>query len=375
MTSAIHSVATPIILPSDIQRGAPIAKTIASGVADGVADKLASSAAQTGAERMVGSQVSLRQPENVELPAGVTVAGLSATFLSATDEERAVAEKAALDEVQTRMPAEEKNSPEINERIKSDPKFAMLVALMLLIQQMVKTSRDESVAAVDRQLTATVRSGEKTVSGARDQFAGAIASAVVVAGVSAMAVKTTMAGNSKMRTGIDSNSVPANSTQGVTRGVERARVGGGKATDLRPNHTLAAKDRTQARAQGDKDGLGLDDKAVINSERREMVPSQDHASQAEVQTRAQDIYAKGQAIQATATSIGMTASSGAEISAASKRAEAQLLDNAARSNGSISSSEDGQVRERLEAVKAAAALLRDINAQMTATADHIVRNV
>jgi hypothetical protein len=375
MANAIHAVTAPLVLPLDMQRGVSIARTITPGVADGVVDKLASSAAHAGVERMAGGQVSLRQPGSVELPTGITVAGLTATYLSATDEERAVAEKAALNDVQERMPAEEKNSPEVNERIKSDPRFAMLVALMLLIQQMVKTSRDESVAAVNRQLTATVRSGEKTVSGARDQFAGAIAAAAVVASLSAMAAKNTMAGNNKMRTGIDNSTSPANKSQGAMHGLERARAGGPKAIDQRSQKALESGKGDRYRTGDEKEHLDGKGQATIKSETHETHPPQGHAMQAHTQSRAQDFYAKGQAIQATATSIGMTTSSGAEISAASKRAEAQLLDNAARSNGSISSNEDAQVRERLEAGKAAVALLRDINAQMAATADHMVRNV
>jgi hypothetical protein len=277
--------------------------------------------------------------------------------------------------VQSHLPAEQKNSPEINERIKSDPKFAILVGLMLLIQQMVKTSRDESVAAVDRQLAATISAGERTVSGAKDQLAGAIAAAAVVAGMSAVAVKNTMSGNSKVRTGIDTNTVPANKTQGVMAGLGRARAGGPKTVDLRPRQTLTAKDGSKVRMSGDKDGLTDGQKAIIKSDVREMLPAQAHAAQAKVQTRAQDLYAKGQAIQATASSLGIISSSGAEVSAATKRAEAQQLDNAARTNNTMASNSDAQVRDRQESGKAALALLRDIQAQQASTADHIVRNV
>jgi len=158
-------------------------------------------------------------------------------------------------------------------------------------------------------------------------------------------------------------------------GVGRARAGGPKTMDLRPRQTLTAKDGSKVRMSGDKDGLTDGQKAIIKSDVREMLPAQAHAAQAKVQTRAQDFYAKGQAIQATASSLGVISSSGADVSAATNQAEAQLLDNAARINSTMASNSDAQVRDRQQSGEAVFKLICDLDAQVASTAEHIVRNI
>lgn len=373
--TAIHNIAQTITRSFPLVTDESIGKTAPSGIDTSVSSRLASAAANESTMRAAGAHVSLRQPENIELPAGVTWAGLLHMSMSATAEQHVLAEKAALDEVQARMPAEEKNSPEVGERIKSDPRFAMLVALMLLFQQMVKTSRDESVAAVNRQLSATIRSGERTISGARDQLAGAIVAAVAVAGMSAMAAKNTMKGNSKIRTGVDGNTMPGHKAQGIMSGQGRAQVGGPKnAATLRTERTHI-KDGSKIVVKGDKEGLSEKGAAAVKSDAQEMLPSAAHADQAVTQTRAQDYYAKGQAIQASATTLGVISSSGAETSAAAKRAEAQLLDNAAKTNDSLSRNEQDQAQQQSQSLKDTTAVLGDMLKQISATEDAIIRNV
>ncbi|WP_445147347.1 IpaC/SipC family type III secretion system effector [Dyella sp. Tek66A03] len=273
--------------------------------------------------------------------------------------------------VRSGQPGETRTPNGSAELIKSDPKFALLVALMLAMMELTKSDRETSVAMTKMSLDATKAAGDKEIRIAETRMGAAI---------SAMAVQTAVGGAGLARSFKSSNTTiksvkhninPANQKQTAMASARHAAAS--KPTEGVPGeHTLTTKNGKSVTIPAHDKAETPAMQTVQRDDVRQPEIAQSQAAHTLASANAQKFLAQATLLNVMSQSVNGLVTSIGELSAAASKAEQMMLETTAATAKEIAGGQREQAVHNRQQRDAAFLVIESLHKLNADVMNHIV---
>lgn len=260
--------------------------------------------------------------------------------------------------------------------IKTNDKFALMVALMQVLLELAEAERNTASSLTNIERQATIMAGSLGVNAATQRLSGAIAGVGIAATMSAAQLRQSYKGSQVTVNSVSKNLGARSSTRNAVESSRTSAAGASNppAGAMRPAQSLPTKDggRVEVPAHAAPNRAQT---AVINSDLREAdIAPLDGAHNMQI-AQSQNYYARAAVLGMATMPVVNLSAAGTEVAAAQTDAASKLAMNNASTVGKSAESRRDQALSNRQASQRAAEVLEALHQQDVATASHILGNM